>query len=226
MATRINPDVFAFFSALENNNSREWFEPQKKRFKALEAEVKQFATQLAEAMNTHDSVDRFKLFRLYRDVRFSKDKTPFKTHFGISFHREKPALRGGYYLHLKPGDNFVATGFWNPKKDDLYRIRKEMEVDADEFRAIMADTAFSSVWGSLEGEELKTAPKGFSKEDPNIDLIRKKAYLFTKRYSDQEVLAPDFLAQVNADFQAVRPFFDYMSSVLTTDLNGVSLLSN
>lgn len=224
MATTINPDVFSFFKELESNNNREWFEPQKKRFKTLEAEVKQFATELVEQMNTHDSVDRFKLFRLYRDVRFSKDKTPFKTHFGISFHREKPTLRGGYYLHLKPGDNFVATGFWNPDKVDLFRIRKEMEVDADEFREIMSQKAFSSVWGKLEGEEVKTAPKGFSKEDPNIDLIRKKAYLFTKKYSDKEVLAPGFLTQVDADFKAVRPFFDYMSSVLTTDLNGVSLL--
>lgn len=94
MAATINPDVFSFFKELENNNNREWFEPQKKRFKALEAEVKQFATDLTAQMNEHDSVDKFKLFRLYRDVRFSKDKTPFKTHFGISFHREKPAYRG------------------------------------------------------------------------------------------------------------------------------------
>ena len=224
MTPALNPDIFSFFSELEYNNTREWFEPQKARFKALEGEMKQFASVLTSAMNEHDSIDKFKLFRLYRDVRFSKDKTPFKTHFGISFHREKPALRGGYYLHIKPGDNFIATGFWNPEKDDLKRIRKEMELDADEFRELMAQPSFKSVWGTLEGEEVKTAPKGFSKEDPNIDLIRKKAYLFTKKYSDKEVLAKDFLQKVNADFKAVRPFFDYMSSVLTTDLNGVSLL--
>ena len=224
MTPPLNPDILSFFAELETNNNREWFEPQKKRFKALEAEMKQFSADLVEAMNEHDSIDRYKLFRLYRDVRFSKDKTPFKTHFGISFHREKPALRGGYYLHIKPGDNFIATGFWNPDKDDLKRIRKEMEIDAEEFRDIMAEPSFKTVWGTLEGEEVKTAPKGFSKEDPNIDLIKKKAYLFTKRYSDKEVLSKNFLQQVNADFQAVRPFFDYMSSVLTTDLNGVSLL--
>ena len=224
MTPPLNPDILSFFAELETNNNREWFEPQKKRFKALEAEMKQFSADLVEAMNEHDSIDRYKLFRLYRDVRFSKDKTPFKTHFGISFHREKPALRGGYYLHIKPGDNFIATGFWNPDKDDLKRIRKEMEIDAEEFRDIMAEPNFKKVWGNLEGEEVKTAPKGFSKEDPNIDLIKKKAYLFTKRYSDKEVLSKNFLQQVNTDFQAVRPFFDYMSSVLTTDLNGVSLL--
>ncbi|MGB1972402.1 MAG: TIGR02453 family protein, partial [Flavobacteriaceae bacterium] len=107
-------DAFSFFKALENNNTREWFAPQKERFKRNEGQVKQFAQALKEAMNQHDTVDRFKLFRIYRDVRFSKNKTPYKTHFGISFHREKPALRGGYYLHIKPGDTFIATGFWNP----------------------------------------------------------------------------------------------------------------
>ncbi len=224
MAIQINPDVLAFFSELEQNNSREWFEPQKPRFKALEAETKQFATALQDLMNTHDSIDAFKLFRIYRDVRFSKNKTPYKTSFGISFHREKPALRGGYYLHLQPGNNFIATGFWNPSKEDLLRIRKEMEVDAAEFREITQNPVFKKIWGALEGEEVKTAPKGFSKEDPNIDLIRKKAYLFTKKYSDEEVLAPDFLIQINSAFKAVRPYFDYMSSVLTTDLNGESLL--
>jgi len=224
MAAKINPDVFSFFKELENNNNREWFEPQKKRFKALEAEVKCFAIDLTAQMNEHDSVDKFKLFRFYRDVRFSKDKTPFKTHFGISFHREKPAYRGGYYLHIKPGDNFVATGFWNPSKEDLFRIRKEMEIDGEEFREIVAQTTFKKVWGALKGEEVKTAPKGFSKEDPNIDLIRKKAYLFTKKYLDKEVLSAHFMAQVDSDFKAVRPYFDYMSSVLTTDLNGESLL--
>ena len=145
MAATINPDVFSFMKELENNNNREWFEPQKKRFKALEAEVKQFATNLTTQMNEHDSVDKFKLFRLYRDVRFSKDKTPFKTHFGISFHREKPGYRGGYYLHIKPGDNFVATGFWNPSKEDLFRIRKEMEIDGEEFRKIVAEPTFKKV---------------------------------------------------------------------------------
>ena len=194
------------------------------RFKALEAEVKQFSADLVNVMNEHDTIDKFKLFRLYRDVRFSKDKTPFKTHFGISFHREKPALRGGYYLHIKPGDNFIASGFWMPSKEDLLRIRKEMEIDPQEFRDLMEAPNFKAVWGNLEGEEVKTAPKGFSKEDPNIDLIKKKAYLFTKKYSDKEVLSKGFLTQVNNDFKAVRPFFDYMSSVLTTDLNGVSLL--
>ena len=106
------------------------------------------------------------------------------------------------------------------------RIRKELELDPSEFRELMAQADFKNTWSKLEGEEVKTAPKGFSKEDPNIDLIRKKMFLFSKKYNDKEVLSKDFLNQVTKDFIAVRPFLDYMSSVLTTDLNGVSLLEN
>jgi len=222
--SKINPDVLTFYKELEKNNTREWFEPQKSRFKGLEAEIKQYAEEIKQGLSETDEIDRAKLFRIYRDVRFSKNKTPFKTHFGISFHRKKPHLRGGYYLHIAPGDSFIATGFWNPDKDDLFRIRKEMEVDAAELREVMADAELQAHWGGLQGDEVKTAPKGFSKEHADIDLISKKQYLFMKKFTDKEVLSADFQKQILFHFKAIRPFFDYMSNVLTTDLNGVSLL--
>ena len=224
--TAIKKEVLSFFKKLEKNNNREWFEINKPEFKRIEAEVKHFGQQLKEALEATEHIDRVKLFRVYRDVRFSKDKTPYKTHFGISMHREKPCYRGGYYVHLKPNKNFAAVGFWDPNKEDLLRIRKELELDPSEFRELMQESDFKNTWGNLEGEEVKTAPKGFSKEDPNIDLIRKKMFLFRKKYSDKEVLSPNFLEQLAQDFRTVRPFLDYMSSVLTTDLNGVSLLDN
>ena len=224
--TAIKKEVLSFFKKLEKNNNREWFEINKPEFKRIEAEVKHFGQQLKEALEATEHIDRVKLFRVYRDVRFSKDKTPYKTHFGISMHREKPCHRGGYYVHLKPNKNFAAVGFWDPNKEDLLRIRKELELDPSEFRELMQESDFKNTWGNLEGEEVKTAPKGFSKEDPNIDLIRKKMFLFRKKYSDKEVLSPNFLEQLAQDFRTVRPFLDYMSSVLTTDLNGVSLLDN
>ena len=224
--TAIKKEVLSFFKKLEKNNNREWFELNKPEFKRIEAEVKHFGQQLKEALEATEHIDRVKLFRVYRDVRFSKDKTPYKTHFGISMHREKPRYRGGYYVHLKPNENFAAVGFWDPNKEDLLRIRKELELDPSEFRELMHESDFKNTWGNLEGEEVKTVPKGFSKEDPNIDLIRKKMFLFRKKFSDKEVLSPNFLEQLTQDFRTVRPFLDYMSSVLTTDLNGVSLLDN
>ena len=220
----INPAVFTFFNKLEKNNNRDWFEDHKPEFKALEKEIKGFSSTLESALNSNDRIEKTKMFRIYRDVRFSKNKTPYKTHFGISLHREKPALRGGYYVHLKSGETFIGGGFWDPSKEDLLRIRQELEIDATDFRTLMEESTFKAAWGNLVGDEVKTAPKGFSKEHSNIDLIKKKQYLFIKKFSNTEVLADDFYDRVVRDFKAIRPFFDYMSDVLTTDSNGVSLL--
>ncbi len=225
MANTISADVLAFLETLDHNNDRDWFNAHKSEFKKIEAEVKSIYANLFEMLKKHDNIDSHKLFRIYRDVRFSKDKSPYKTHFGGSFHRKKPELRGGYYLHIQPkGQSFVAVGFWEPNADDLHRIRKEFELDDTEIRSILSDRKFSSIWGGFVGEELKTAPKGFEKIHPAMDLIRKKQYIFTKSYLDKEVLSDGFLENVNSSFKVVRPFFDYMSEVLTTDLNGVSLI--
>jgi len=225
MAITIPKKVFSFFKNLEKNNNREWFTEHKPEFKSIEAEVKGFYNILLENLQKQDDVDKMKMFRIYRDIRFSKDKTPYKTHFGGSFGRTKPRLRGGYYLHIAPNnESFIATGFWEPNKEDLFRIRKELELDAAEFRKIISEKKFKTVWGDLVGNEVKTAPKGFNKEHANIDLIRKKQFIFTKKFSDTEVTSPDFLKEVMTAFGVIRPYFDYMSEVLTTDLNGVSLL--
>lgn len=226
MSIVIPKSVFIFLSKLEKNNNRDWFNENKPEFKSVEKEVKLFYNAVFENLNKHDDIDKLKLFRIYRDVRFSKNKLPYKTHFGGSFHRTKPKLRGGYYLHIQPNNqSFLATGFWEPAPSDLLRIRKEFEMDDAEIRDILADKKFNSVWGNaFVGDEVKTAPKGFSKEHPAIDLIKKKQYIFTKKYTDKEVMDTGFLNEVDASFRAVRPFFDYMSDVLTTDLNGVSVI--
>lgn len=222
---QIDKTTFKFLKELKNNNNRDWFTDNKPEFTKAQNNAKAVYKTIQENLNKHDEVDKHKLFRIYRDVRFSKDKTPYKTHFGGSFHRKKPELRGGYYLHICPGDSFLAGGFWEPNKEDLFRIRKEFEVDASEIRAIINDKNFVTHFnGKLEGDELKTAPKGFDKTHPNIDLIRKKGYIAIKRFSDKEVLASDFLTNVDDAFKALRPYFDYMSDVLTTNLNGESIL--
>ena len=217
-------DIFSFFKKLEKNNNREWFEQHKPEFKALETTVKQFGEALKDQLNQHDSIDRFKLFRVYRDVRFSKDKTPYKTHFGLTWHRTKPEYRGGYYLHLKPNDIFLACGFWDPNPADLKRIRQEIDMDADEYRDIINEPNFKRIWGDLQGDAVKTAPKGYAKDHPNIDLLRHKQHIFMVRYTEEDVAAADFLDRLDTALQAVRPFVDYMSAVLTTNADGEPLV--
>ena len=221
---QLSSDIFSFFKKLEKNNNREWFEQHKPEFKALETTVKQFGEALKDQLNQHDSIDRFKLFRVYRDVRFSKDKTPYKTHFGLTWHRTKPQYRGGYYLQLKPNDIFLACGFWDPNPADLKRIRQEIDMDADEYRDIINEPNFKRIWGDLQGDAVKTAPKGYAKDHPNIDLLRHKQHIFMVRYTEEDVAAADFLDRLDTALQAVRPFVDYMSAVLTTNADGESLV--
>ena len=221
---QLSKEFFSFLKELQKNNNRDWFTDHKSHFKSLEQQVKTFGEQLKGQLNQHDHIDRFKLFRIYRDVRFSKDKTPYKTHFGLTWHRTKPLYRGGYYLHLSPGNNFLACGFWNPNPADLQRIRQEIDIDGEEYHAIVNDKAFKGVWGELQGEAVKTAPKGYAKDHPHIDLLRFKQHIFTIKYTDKEICQPNFINRANNALQAVRPFVDYMSAVLTTNADGESLI--
>ncbi|APQ18934.1 DUF2461 domain-containing protein [Maribacter hydrothermalis] len=224
LESNITNSTFKFLNLLKENNNREWFAEHKTDFKKEEEKVKFFFNQLLEKMKTHDEIERLKVFRIYRDVRFSKNKTPYKNNFSASFTRAGQHRRGGYYLQIEPGNSFLATGFWNPEKDDLQRIRKEWQLDISELKNIIEDKKFKEVWGELKGEELKTAPKGFDKEDPNIEYIRKKQFIFTKEFSDKEVMSEGFLEQINESYKLIRPYFDLMSSILTTNLDGESLL--
>lgn len=178
-----------------------------------------------DGLKEDDAIDAMKAYRIYRDVRFSKDKSPYKLYRSCSYKRATEALRGGYHVEVSPGASFMAIGFWMPSKEDLLRIRKEFEVDASDIREILNDATVQRLFGGFHnGEALKTAPKGFDKTHPNIDLIRKKDFLFMRKFTDQEVLADNFYEEVMIGFKAARPFLDYMSSVLTTNLNGESLI--
>lgn len=222
---KVSTKSLQFLKTLSRNNNREWFNAHKSEFTTIQNSIKVVYAYLFELLNSHDQVDAHKLFRIYRDVRFSKNKLPYKTHFGGSFHREKPQLRGGYYLHIAPNnESFIAVGFWEPNKQDLFRIRKEFEQDAEEMRELCRSEAFYRLWGNLKGKELKTAPRGFNPQHPNIDLIRKKQFIFTKPFADHEVTHKEFIAHVSECFKVVRPYFDYMSAILTTNLNGESIL--
>ena len=219
----LQKSTLEFLTQLKENNNREWFTENKKRFDSEQKTTKTFFTQILTDLEKIDSIEKMQMHRIYRDIRFSKDKTPYKSHFSVSFDRTKPLLRGGMYLHIENDASFVGGGFWEPNNEDLFRIRKEIELDASDLKEIITDKTFVSYFGTLEGEELKTAPKGFDKTHPDIELIRKKQFVIRRKFSNKEVLSPNFQEEVLATFKAMRPFFDYMSDVLSTDLNGESI---
>lgn len=223
----IPASVFAFLKELRANNNRPWFNDNKPKYQEEHQYVIAFADALIEEMNKHDNIEtpsgKKSLFRIYRDTRFSKDKTPYKGHFSGQMKRATKQLRGGYYFHLQPGGSFIAAGFWAPNSPDLKRIREDIAFDDNPLRKIISDPVFVETFGQLQGEQVKTAPKGYSKEHPAIDLIRNKQFIVTREFSDKEVKSKDFLGQVVTSFVNIRPFFDYMSEVLTTDANGLPL---
>lgn len=215
-----------FLKELKKNNNRDWFAEHKPRFTDAQNNAKSLYAAVRENLEAHDEIEKFKLFRIYRDVRFSPDKTPYKPHFAGSFSRLGKELRGGYYLRIRPGESFLAGGFWEPNKEDIYRIRKEIEMDASEIRGILNDPTYVKHFGGKFESfgELKTAPRGFDKEHPDVDLLRKKGFIAVRNFTDKEVLDANFLKEVDASFQALRPFFDLFSDILTTNLNGESII--
>lgn len=223
-APLISKEILGFLKGLSENNNKVWFEANRKAYDTARSSMTGFSEAMKAELQRHDEIDRLKLFRIHRDLRFSKDKTPYKPHFAVSFSRSGAERRGGYYLRIRPGASFIACGFWDPNKEDLLRIRKELELEADTFRSVITNPEFQSTWGNLEGERVKTAPKGFEREHPNIDLIRFKQFIFTKKFSDKEVMASAFPEIVSNSYREIRPFFDLMSEILTTNLNGESIL--
>ncbi|MDF1698169.1 MAG: DUF2461 domain-containing protein [Saprospiraceae bacterium] len=220
----INKETLAFLKDLREHNDRDWFTKNKPRYELAKDNVKSFTNELMKLLNDHDHIESAKVFRIYRDVRFSKDKTPYKTNIGCGFTRATEKLRGGLYLNIEPGNTFVGGGFWGPNASDLKRIRNEFLFNADPFRKIITSKKFKEYFGTLKGDELKTAPKGFDKQHPNIDLIRKKQFLIGRDFTDKEMLSKDFLNECNETFKAMRPFFDFMSETLTTNENGESII--
>ncbi|SHH76213.1 TIGR02453 family protein [Chryseobacterium oranimense] len=212
--------TFEFLKQLEKNNTREWFALHKSEYDSVVKENKAFFNKIYTELQEHDNLKGIHIFRIYRDVRFSKDPTPYKTNFGVGYSRSKPMLRGGYYIHLEPGNSFVGGGFWGPDAKDLLRIRKEFEISTAEIEKITSEETFVKYFGQIEGDAVKTAPRGFDKDHPSIDLIRKKQYVVRRKFTDKEVLSDGFQKEALLTLLAMRPFFDYMSEVLTTDLNG------
>ena len=217
-----------FLGDLKANNNRDWFTENKPRYEKSHKEMHTFAESIIEQLSTFDSIStpsgKKSLYRIYRDVRFSKNKDPYKTNRSGSFAREGAEKRGGYYFSVSPGETIIGGGFYHPNTDDLNLLRKQLEMDATPLRKVLEDKKFKKYYGQLLGEQLKTAPRGFDKEDPNIDLLRYKSFYVMHQFTDQEVLSEDFEQKVIEGYEIIQGFFDVMTSYLTTDLNGESTI--
>ncbi len=224
----ISKSTIQFLKDLSKNNNRDWFAENKSTYTSAHEDIILFADNVLELLNEFDKIEtpsgKKAVKRIYKDVRFSKNKDPYKNNFGLGYVRSGANRRGGFYVHIQPDSHFIGGGFWSPEKEDLQRIRKHIETDDSELRRVINSKSFTSTFGELQGEQLKTAPKGFDKEHPAIDLLRYKQFLIGKEFSNEEVLAKDFPKTAAETLKAMLPFFDIMTEMLTTNLNGESLI--
>ncbi|MEQ1584321.1 MAG: DUF2461 domain-containing protein [Cyclobacteriaceae bacterium] len=220
----IEKTTLIFLKDLAKNNNREWFVSHKSRYLEAQANMILFIDQLIEKMNEHDRLEtqsgKESLYRIYNDVRFSTDKTPYNPRFAGNLRRQKPMLRGGYYYWIKPGQSRVGCGFTYPSAEDLLRIRQDIDTNHKQWRRLINSKVIQTHFGEMLGDQVKTAPRGFDKDHTAIDLLRYKQFWFEHSFTDKEVIGNDFLDQVNKTFKSIRPFFNFMSETLTTDLNG------
>ena len=221
----IHKDSLDFLKDLAQNNNRDWFNTYKDRYLEAQSNIAAFADALIVEMNKHDHLEtvsgKKSMFRIYKDVRFSKEKTPYNQHWSAALKRATKLRRGGYYIRIEPGNSRAVSGFFGPVPDDMKRIREDIDANYDDWRKMLGNATLVKTFGNMRGEKLGTAPRGYAKDHPAIDLLRYKQFLFRREFTDEEVLSPDFLYQVNDTFKKMRPFLNYMSEVLTTDANGV-----
>ena len=212
--------IFKFLAELKENNHKEWFEANKDRFKAcrldFEALVQNVIDELAKEDNSLDGVKaKDCIFRIYRDVRFSKDKTPYKTSFSACIaeggRKSSGAIR---YLHLEPGNTILAGGIYRPESDRLKKIRQEIDYNADPLKDILNDPGFTKYFDGLNGEQLKRPPKGYDADHPEVELLKFKSYTVFHNMPDKGVLSAKFLEEGMKVFGAMSAFNAYLNEAV------------
>ncbi len=225
MNNPLRKEHLTFLKELSKNNEREWFNTNKPRYQEAHAAFKDLVAQIEEGLNKFDEIEKSKVMRIYRDVRFSKDKSPYKNFLASSFKREGKYRRGGFYFKVHPGgQSMVGGGFWGPDPKDLKFIRTGIMSEADRYKKLLKSKDVKEYFGGLQGEALKTAPKGFDKTHPDIELVRNKQFLLGKEFDDKAVLAEDFPQKVVDSFKKMLPYFQFMTDALVFDENGVERL--
>ena len=210
MSAVLSKNIFSFLKKLAKNNNREWFNEHKDEYAECQQEFQNFVEDLISELGKHDEniakMDAKKsLLRIYRDIRFSKDKTPYKIHFGASLGMGKGGENAGHYLHIEPGKSFIASGIYLPEMPVLKEIRREINAFPEEFKKVISDKEFKKYFGELDREhELKKIPQGYEKENPMADFLRLKSFVGVHQLSDSDVL----------DKNAVKNMTEIMKSAL------------
>jgi len=219
----VQKSTFDFLKQIKKNNNKAWFDAHKDSYLAAKANVDGFVDDVIKAFLSFDkSLAGLKakdcVFRIYRDVRFAKDKRPYKTNLGASINAGgKKAEVAGYYLHLEPGASMIAGGRWMPSSDHLKKIRQEIDYNGKQLHKILSDKNFKKYFGALDSsEEYKLArpPKGYDKDHKDVELLKLTSYLVWHEFSDKDVLSKNFLKNLTATAKAMKPLMDFLNTAI------------
>ena len=225
MTATLSKKIFDYLKQLNENNNREWFNDNKNLFTEAQEEFEIFVEQLIqEAGKSDEKVAKLNakksLLRIYRDIRFSKDKTPYKNYFGASLGMGKSNEKSGHYLHIEPGKSFIASGIYLPEAPVLKEIRKEISVFKDEFLKAVNDKDFKKYYGELDREhELKKIPQGFEKENPMAEYLKLKSFIGLHKLTNKDVMDKNAVQNLTAIMNSARPLNDFLNAPFsdTTD---------
>ena len=213
-------EILDFLNLLKENNNRDWFNDNKHLYLEAREKFEQMVGQLINGIEQFDPSIRGlsskdAIFRIYRDVRFSKNKLPYKTHFGayLASGGRKSKL-AGYYIHIEPDNCIAGGGLHSPSSDILKEVRFEIYNHSEEFGGILADSSFKKIFGELRGEKLKRSPVGFPKEFPHIEWIKYKEFLTFHPFPDSKVSHKDFVPLVLEVFKTMKPLKEFLNRPL------------
>lgn len=213
--------TITFLKQLAKNNNKTWFDAHRKEYETAKTDFENIIDGLLQKMATSidpaftDQKAKDCIFRIYRDVRFSKDKTPYKAHFSAAFSRNgKKDMAAGYYLHLEPGKAFAGGGIWMPEREHLKKIRQEIDYNFEDFKKIINNAAFKKMFNKLEGEQLKKAPAGYADDNPALEYLKMKSYIVSHKLDDAQLSDKGFATQCSKVFSTMKPLVDFINNAL------------
>lgn len=216
---QIDKSTLLFLTDLKQHNDREWFNQNRKRYEAAKLNYESFVQEVIHGITTFDPIFRGLeakscTFRINRDIRFSADKSIYKTHMGAFIVRggkKNGDKYTGYYVHVEPGNSFIAGGAHIPPAGWLKAIRENIAERGDELLKIINNKNFKKYFGGIDGEKLRTAPKGFPKDHPHVELLKLKSYIAEKSFTDEEITSGECLDEIVKEFRTMKPFNDFLT---------------
>jgi len=215
----LEPSTLQFLSELRENNNREWFAENKVRYEAAKAQLEALVEYLLKEAGKFTDLENTKvkdcIFRIYRDIRFSKNKVPYKTHLAFAIGPGgKSSGRIDFYIQIEPGgESFLGGGMWDPTPGQLAKFRQEIDYNVHELKSIIEDPVFKAYYPEVWGESLKTVPKGYAKDHPELELLKRKQMFFMHKYSDREVTSPDFGEKLLEGMRILKPYTDFLNYI-------------